>query len=93
VNTHPGADRPVYSSPEPRRRAAAWYERPWDRQDGAVEQYERLKQLVNEMDDDIRKAEGGNKAAGTRVRQTLQEVKNLAQDMRKSVLEMRKPNE
>jgi uncharacterized protein YdcH (DUF465 family) len=58
-----------------------------------VEQYERLKQLVNEMDDDIRKAEGGNKAAGTRVRQTLQEVKNLAQDMRKSVLEMRKPNE
>ena len=58
-----------------------------------MEQYERLKQLVMEMDDDIRKAEGGNKAAGTRVRQTLQEVKNLAQDMRKSVLDMRKPNE
>lgn len=46
-----------------------------------------------EMDDDIRKAEGGNKAAGTRVRQTLQEVKNLAQDMRKSVLDMRKPGD
>lgn len=58
-----------------------------------MEQYERLKQLVMEMDDDIRKAEGGNKAAGTRVRQTLQEVKNLAQDMRKSVLEMRKPGD
>lgn len=58
-----------------------------------MEQYERLKQLVMEMDDDIRKAEGGNKAAGTRVRQTLQEVKNLAQDMRKSVLDMRKPGD
>lgn len=51
--------------------------------------YESLKQIVNEAEDDWRKAAGGNKAAGTRVRQTMQRVKDAAQEIRKAVLEMR----
>ncbi len=54
-----------------------------------MEEYETLKQMVMEIEEDIRKAEGGNKAAGTRVRKHMQEVKNLAQEVRKKVLEMR----
>ena len=54
-----------------------------------MQEYETLKQLVNEIEEDIRKAEGGNKAAGTRVRKQMQEVKNIAQDIRKKVLEFR----
>ena len=46
-------------------------------------------QLVNEIEEDIRKAEGGNKAAGTRVRKQMQDIKNTAQDLRKKVLELR----
>jgi hypothetical protein len=33
-----------------------------------LETYEQLKKLVAEVEDDVRKAAGGNKAAGTRVR-------------------------
>ena len=54
-----------------------------------MQEYETLKQLINEIEEDIRKAEGGNKAAGTRVRKQMQDVKNMAQDIRKKVLELR----
>lgn len=54
-----------------------------------MEEYTRLRQLVDEIEDDIRKAEGGNKAAGTRVRKQMQDIKNAAQEVRKKVLEMR----
>ena len=54
-----------------------------------LESYEQLKNLVASIEDDIRKAAGGNKAAGTRVRKLMQEVKNMAQDLRKSILENR----
>jgi len=54
-----------------------------------LETYENLKNLVAQAEDDIRKAAGGNKAAGTRVRKTMQDVKNAAQDLRKKVLEQR----
>jgi len=56
-----------------------------------VQDYETLKQLVNEVADDLAKAQGGNKAAGTRVRKQMQEIKNLAQEIRKKVLEFREP--
>ena len=49
----------------------------------------RYGSLIAEAEDDVRKAEGGNKAAGTRVRKRLQDVKNHAQDKRKLVLEQR----
>lgn len=54
-----------------------------------MQEYETLKQLVAEVEEDIRKAEGGNKAAGTRVRKKMQEIKSAAQDVRKRVLEGR----
>jgi hypothetical protein len=54
-----------------------------------MEAYEQLKQLVEEAEEDIRKAEGGNKAAGTRARKTMQEVKKAAQSVREAILEIR----
>ena len=48
--------------------------------------FEKLQYIVNSTQADIDKFyEGGNKAAGTRVRKAMQEVKNLAQDLRKDV--------
>jgi len=58
-----------------------------------MEEYERLKALVEEAGEDIAKAEGGNKAAGTRVRKTMQEIKNAAQDVRVKILELREKGE
>lgn len=54
-----------------------------------LETYEQLKRLIAEIDEDVQKAAGGNKAAGTRVRKQMQDIKNVAQDMRKQVLEAR----
>lgn len=54
-----------------------------------MEAYERLKKLVESAAEDVQKTEGGNKAAGTRVRKIMQDVKNAAQDVRKSVLATR----
>jgi hypothetical protein len=58
-----------------------------------MDEYERLKKLVVEVEDDIRKAEGGNKAAGTRARQTMQDIKNTAQNIREKILELRSTGE
>ena len=54
-----------------------------------LETYQQLTQLVTSMEDDILKANGGNRAAGTRVRKQLQDVKNKAQELRKEILESR----
>lgn len=54
-----------------------------------MEAYERLVKLVQEVADDVQKAEGGNKAAGTRVRKFMQDIKKAAQDVRTGILEMR----
>ena len=54
-----------------------------------MDAYERLKSLVENVADDVAKCEGGNKAAGTRVRKGMQDIKAAAQDVRKSVLEAR----
>jgi hypothetical protein len=54
-----------------------------------VETFDRLKKLVAEAEDDIVKAEGGNKAAGTRARQAMQDIKNAAQEVREKILELR----
>lgn len=58
-----------------------------------LEIYERLKQIIDSMEEDVRKAAGGNKAAGTRVRKVMQELKNAAQEMRAKVLENRDSGE
>lgn len=54
-----------------------------------MHEYEQLKQLVESASEDIAKAEGGNKAAGTRVRKSMQDIKAAAQAVRVKVLEMR----
>jgi hypothetical protein len=54
-----------------------------------VDEYLKLKGLVDEVAEDVYKAMGGNKAAGTRVRKVMQDIKNCAQEVRKRVLEIR----
>lgn len=54
-----------------------------------IEEFESLRNLVDSASEDIQKASGGNKAAGTRVRKTMQDVKNAAQELRKRILETR----
>ena len=54
-----------------------------------LQEYETLKRLVDEAADDLQKATGGNKAAGTRVRKKMQEIKSAAQEVRKKILEGR----
>lgn len=54
-----------------------------------LQEYEALKKLVEEAADDVSKAAGGNKAAGTRVRKKMQEIKAAAQEVRKKILEGR----
>jgi len=58
-----------------------------------MEEYLKLKQLVDEIADDVYKAQGGNKAAGTRGRKVMQEIKNTAQEVRKKVLDLRGDDE
>jgi hypothetical protein len=54
-----------------------------------MQEYDTLKRLVTEAEDDVQKAIGGNKAAGTRVRKKMQEIKSAAQEVRKKILEGR----
>jgi len=54
-----------------------------------MQEYEALKVLVAEIEADISKAQGGNKAAGTRVRKQMQRIKQAAQDVRNRILEIR----
>ncbi|MCK5000573.1 MAG: hypothetical protein KAS23_13605 [Anaerohalosphaera sp.] len=54
-----------------------------------MQEFEALKTLVDEIEADINKAEGGNKAAGTRVRKQMQDIKQAAQQVRNRVLELR----
>jgi Histone H1-like protein Hc1 len=56
----------------------------------AVEEYAKLKKLIEDVADDLMKAAGGNKAAGTRVRKIMQDIRNTAQDIRQKVLEIRR---
>lgn len=53
-----------------------------------MQSFEKIKELVSSIEGDVAKfAEKGNKAAGTRVRQAMQELKKLAQDVRVEVQE------
>ena len=54
-----------------------------------MQEYEDLKVMVAEIEADISKAEGGNKAAGTRVRKQMQKIKQASQLVRNRVLEIR----
>ena len=54
-----------------------------------MEEYEKLKALVETAAEDIAKAEGGNKAAGVRARKQMQDIKAAAQDVRNKILTIR----
>jgi hypothetical protein len=54
-----------------------------------MQEYEQLKTLIAEIENDIQKAQGGNKAAGTRVRKQMQMIKQASQNVRNKILEIR----
>lgn len=54
-----------------------------------VEAFEKLKKMIVDAEEDILKFDGGNKAAGTRVRKSMQDIKAAAQEIREKVLEVR----
>lgn len=49
--------------------------------------FETIKQKVAEIESDVQKFYAGNNAAGARVRKSMQELKTLATELRKHVLE------
>jgi len=51
--------------------------------------FDQLASVVEATRPDVEKAEEGNKAATARVRKSMQEIKNIAQDIRKEMLELR----
>ena len=54
-----------------------------------MQEFEALKALMAEVEGDVNKAVAGNKAAGTRVRKQMQDVKKVAQDIRSKILDIR----
>ncbi|HED64024.1 MAG TPA: histone H1 [Planctomycetes bacterium] len=54
-----------------------------------TQNYDNLVAAVEAIRPDVEKAEKGNKAATSRVRKAMQEVKSIAQDIRKEMLELR----
>ena len=49
--------------------------------------FETIKQKVAEIESDVQKFYSGNNAAGARIRKAMQELKNMATELRKDVLE------
>jgi hypothetical protein len=54
-----------------------------------MEAFERLKVLVAAAEEEVAKVDSGNRAAGTRVRKAMQDIKSAAQEVRVKVLEQR----
>ena len=59
----------------------------------ALKEWDELKRIVAEAEDDVAKAIGGNRAAGTRARKKMQDIKTAAQEVRKKILEGRQDGE
>lgn len=58
-----------------------------------MENFNELKGLVSSIEHDLKKFfDKDNKAAGVRVRKTMQEIKNLCQKIRMEVSEQNKQN-
>lgn len=51
--------------------------------------FNKLVLAIEATKEDVEKAAAGNKAACARVRKAMQDVKNIAQDIRKEMLELR----
>ena len=48
---------------------------------------DKIKTLVESLEDEYNKFDGGNKSAGTRARKLLQEIKGTSQDFRIEIQE------
>lgn len=56
----------------------------------SMSRFDEVNELVNRMEEDMDKFYNkGNKAAGTRTRKALQELKKLAQDIRVEIQDMK----
>jgi hypothetical protein len=55
-----------------------------------METLEQIKELTEQLSQDVAKFYGGNKSAGTRARKTSQDLKSLLQQLRGEILEERK---
>lgn len=51
--------------------------------------FSKLVEVIEAAKGDVEKAEAGNKAATGRVRKSMQEIKNIAQEIRKEMLALR----
>jgi len=58
-----------------------------------MEDFDRLKQVVAEAETDVVKCDAGNKAAGTRVRKAMMEIKKIAQAIRVTITQAKQPKE
>ncbi len=47
--------------------------------------FEKLYEVLDNVSSDVEKFNNGNKSAGTRIRKAMQEVKNIAQEVRVEV--------
>lgn len=54
---------------------------------GTKAEYVALKRMIDDCQPDVDKAVNGNKAAGTRVRKVMQDVKKKAQAIRVAILQ------
>ena len=53
-----------------------------------MEKFEQIKSLIEQIQGDVEKFSAkGNSTAGTRVRKAMQELKNLAQELRVEIQE------
>jgi hypothetical protein len=54
-----------------------------------MQEFDTLKQLVAAAEADVAKCDAGNKAAGTRVRKQMQDIKRACQAVRDKVMSLR----
>jgi hypothetical protein len=54
-----------------------------------TQNFNKLVETIEAARGDVEKAAAGNKAATSRVRKAMQDVKNIAQEIRKEMLELR----
>ncbi len=56
-----------------------------------MNRYKEVQQMMSSIEEDAKKFyESGNKAAGTRLRKAMMDLKNLAQEIRNEVSELKK---
>ncbi len=56
-----------------------------------MDRFEQLRDFVERLEEDFKKFyEKGNKAAGTRIRKAMQELKKMAQEIRVEIQEKKK---